>query len=103
MDIADVTADVHRFATLECRLCQLNQLVVPAGESCARDTAHSGWCYVTNSNGKTPAGSCPQAILFAPGTDKPGSRISLQCIKSSENASGAAPASDAGTSTASRH
>jgi hypothetical protein len=64
-------------------VCQLRQLVVEPGETCVR-SSEAGWCYVVNANGKNPAGTCPQAILFSPGTDKPGSRISLQCIKSNE-------------------
>jgi hypothetical protein len=40
------------------------------------------WCYVENGNGKTPAGRCPQALIFSAGTaDLGGARFSLQCIQ----------------------
>jgi len=58
-------------------VCQVNQNVVPAGQSCK--TGAPGWCYVTGA----AAGSCSQAILFANGTLLPGTQISLQCIESS--------------------
>jgi hypothetical protein len=59
-------------------ICQVNQVVVPAGGSCKGGSNGQGWCYVTG----TAAGSCSQAILFAPGVPPSGSTISLQCIES---------------------
>ncbi len=59
-------------------VCQVNQVVVPAGGSCKGGSNGQGWCYVTG----TAAGSCQQAILFAPGVPPSGSTISLQCIES---------------------
>jgi len=64
-------------------VCELKQLVVAAGDSCAEE-ADSGWCYVQKANGKNPAGeTCSQAILFTAAGNKVGAKISLQCIEKS--------------------
>jgi hypothetical protein len=68
-------------STLET--CQLAQTDVAKGETCANDT-NLNWCYVENDtvNKKNPAGRCPQALIFASGTQKlVGARFSLQCIQ----------------------
>jgi hypothetical protein len=58
-------------------VCQVTQLVVQPGQTCASD-ANPGWCYVT---GKA-AGTCPQAILFSSAGNPPsGARIDLTCIE----------------------
>jgi hypothetical protein len=65
------------------KVCQLNQKVVKKGDTCANDKDLE-WCYVSNDrpNQKTPAGRCPQALLFSSGTeDLAGARFSLQCIQ----------------------
>jgi hypothetical protein len=63
-------------------VCQLNQLVVPSGQTCGND-AKAGWCYVQNENGTTPAGNCSQAIVFTAAGQPAGAKISLQCIEKS--------------------
>jgi hypothetical protein len=64
-------------------VCQLEQKTVAKGDSCAADSAIE-WCYVSNDipNKKTPAGRCPQALLFSSGSSVlSGARFSLQCIQ----------------------
>jgi hypothetical protein len=62
-------------------VCEVPQLVVPAGETCKKD-GRMGWCYVENGNGKTPARLCPQALVFSKATGAlAGAQFSLQCIQ----------------------
>jgi hypothetical protein len=64
-------------------VCVLDQRKVARGETC-RDETNRVWCYVENdpANKKTPAGRCPQALIFSGGTaDLAGARFSLQCIQ----------------------
>ena len=68
-------------------VCQLKQLVVPLGDTCA-DLSDPGWCYVENGGGKSPAGTCTQAILFTTNGNKVGAKISLQCIEANPNDGG---------------
>lgn len=66
-------------------VCELKQLVAPPGESC-RKSPDFGWCYVENGNGQTPAGKCPQALLFSEATGAlAGASFSLQCIQQFSN------------------
>lgn len=75
-------------------VCELKQLVAPPGESC-RKSPDFGWCYVENGNGQSPAGKCPQALLFSEATGAlAGASFSLQCIQQFQqraNAPAAAP------------
>ncbi len=62
-------------------VCQLPQLVVAAGSSCDSD-ANKGWCYVENGASGSPAGRCPQALIFSSATGAlAGAKFSLQCIQ----------------------
>ncbi len=62
-------------------VCQLPQLTVPAGATC-KDNAKEGWCYVENSSSASPAGRCPQALIFSGATSAlSGAKFSLQCIQ----------------------
>lgn len=62
-------------------VCVVDQKAVAQGDDC-RQLNEIKWCYVENGNGKTPAGRCPQALLFASGTAQlQGARFSLQCIQ----------------------
>jgi hypothetical protein len=62
-------------------VCVLPQLVVAAGETC-KDDPKEGWCYVENSMNKSPAGRCPQALIFSGATGAlSGAHFSLQCIQ----------------------
>ena len=62
-------------------VCVVDQKAVSPGDDC-RQLNEIKWCYVENGNGKTPAGRCPQALLFASGTAQlQGARFSLQCIQ----------------------
>ena len=74
-------------------VCQLTQLTVPPGQTCKDDT-NKGWCYVENGSGASPAGRCPQALIFSGATGGlAGATFSLQCIQqfsSGEAASGSA-------------
>jgi hypothetical protein len=75
-------------------VCQLQQIVKKAGDTCANDSG-AGWCYVVNGNGQTPAGGCPQAILFTAQGNPTGAKISLQCIEANtvqDGGPGSAPA-----------
>ncbi len=61
-------------------VCVVPQSKVAAGQSC-KDNTDISWCYVENSGNATPAGRCPQALLFSAGTRRlQGARFSLQCI-----------------------
>ncbi|MBX3226857.1 MAG: hypothetical protein KIT84_38435 [Labilithrix sp.] len=62
-------------------VCQLKQKVVRAGETCAKDGSLE-WCYVEKAPGqRSPAGTCPQALIFADGTAAlTNARFTLQCI-----------------------
>ncbi|MBS2016666.1 MAG: hypothetical protein JST00_27530 [Deltaproteobacteria bacterium] len=66
-------------------VCQIPQLVVPAGESC-RDAAGLGFCYSENATQVGgPAGSglkCGSSLLFSKETARlVGARFSMQCIQ----------------------
>ncbi len=62
-------------------VCQLPQITVAAGDTCSGD-AKEGWCYVENASGKSPAGRCPQALIFSGATGAlAGATFSLQCIQ----------------------
>jgi hypothetical protein len=62
-------------------VCQLPQLTVAAGATCASDSKE-GWCYVENSSNASPAGRCPQALIFSGATGAlAGAKFSLQCIQ----------------------
>jgi hypothetical protein len=62
-------------------VCQLPQLTVPAGQTC-KDNPKEGWCYVENSSSASPAGRCPQALIFSGATSAlSGAKFSLQCIQ----------------------
>ena len=62
-------------------VCELPQLVAAAGSSC-KDSSELGWCYVENSKTASPAGRCPQALIFSGATGGlAGARFSLQCIQ----------------------
>jgi hypothetical protein len=64
-------------------VCVVPQVVKNRGETC-KDQTDRVWCYVENdpANKKTPAGRCPQALIFSTGTsDMVGARFSLQCIQ----------------------
>lgn len=61
-------------------LCKLEQLKVPAGETCRFSAP--GWCYAEKAGSKAPVGKCSQAIVFS---DKAietakGATVDLQCI-----------------------
>ena len=63
------------------KVCQLPQLTVPAGSTC-KDDPKEGWCYVENSSSASPAGRCPQALIFSGATGAlAGAKFSLQCIQ----------------------
>jgi hypothetical protein len=75
-NVADGGTDLSKLP-----VCELTQLVRPAGDTC-KDDPTSGWCYVENANGKNPAGKCPQALIFSSATTAlVGARFSLQCIQ----------------------
>ncbi len=64
-------------------VCVVPQRKVARGETC-REESNKVWCYVENdvASGRSPAGRCPQALIFAAGTaDLAGARFSLQCIQ----------------------
>ncbi len=66
-------------------VCEVPQAspAVPRGDTC-KDNLEPNWCYVENdvANKKTPAGRCPQALIFSSGTAAlVGARFSLQCIQ----------------------
>lgn len=61
-------------------VCVVPQSKVAAGDSC-KDATDVSWCYVENNGSSTPAGRCPQALLFSAGSRKlQGAQFSLQCI-----------------------
>ena len=67
-------------------VCELPQAVVTKGETC-KDNASIDWCYVENdvAAGRTPAGRCPQALIFSAGTQAlQQARFTLQCIQQFE-------------------
>jgi hypothetical protein len=56
-------------------------LHVAPGATC-KDSPDKRWCYVENADGKSPAGRCPQALIFSGATGAlAGARFSLQCIQ----------------------
>lgn len=64
-------------------VCVIPQERAERGATC-KDQASKVWCYVENdpANKKTPAGRCPQALIFSTGTaELAGARFSLQCIQ----------------------
>lgn len=64
-------------------VCLIPQETVRKGDSC-KNLNDKKWCYVENdrASGKSPAGRCPQALIFSAGTqDLAGARFSLQCIR----------------------
>ncbi|HVJ89636.1 MAG TPA: hypothetical protein VM580_07510, partial [Labilithrix sp.] len=62
-------------------VCEIPQQTVAPGETC-KDAAEKRWCYVENSGTQSPAGRCPQALIFSGGTaELAGARFSLQCIR----------------------
>jgi hypothetical protein len=75
-NVADGGTDLSKLP-----VCQLPQLVAAAGQSC--DSApDKGWCYVENSSTASPAGRCPQALIFSGATGAlAGAKFSLQCIQ----------------------
>ncbi|MDB4942675.1 MAG: hypothetical protein JWP97_2209 [Labilithrix sp.] len=74
-NVADGGTDLSQYP-----VCELPQLVVEAGETCAGDNA-KGWCYVENGPSGNPAGRCPQALIFSAATSAlQGAQFSLQCI-----------------------
>jgi hypothetical protein len=75
-DVKDGGTDLSKLP-----VCQLPQLVIPAGQTC-KDDASKGWCYVENGAGASPAGRCPQALIFSGATGAlAGAKFSLQCIQ----------------------
>ena len=87
-------------------VCEVPQKVVAKGESCAADSDIE-WCYVQNDteSKRTPAGRCPQALLFSSGSSVlAGARFSLQCIQqfsegeAAKDTSGGGGSSNGGTS-----
>jgi hypothetical protein len=86
-------------ALLKFPVCVLPEIPIKPGDTCKSDQK-AGWCYVQNSATATPAGRCPQAIIFTSGTDQQikGASYSLQCIQQfgSGTAAGDTPAGDGG-------
>ncbi|MEA2752550.1 MAG: hypothetical protein QOI41_6693 [Myxococcales bacterium] len=75
-DVKDGGTDLSKLP-----VCQLPQLVVAAGQTC-KDDQGKGWCYVENGSGASPAGRCPQALIFSAATGAlAGAKFSLQCIQ----------------------
>jgi hypothetical protein len=75
-DVKDGGTDLSKLP-----VCQLPQLVVAAGQTC-KDDPSKGWCYVENGSGASPAGRCPQALIFSGATGAlAGAKFSLQCIQ----------------------
>lgn len=75
-DVRDGGTDLSKLP-----VCQLPQLVVAAGQTC-KDDQGKGWCYVENGGGASPAGRCPQALIFSGATGSlAGAKFSLQCIQ----------------------
>ena len=75
-DVKDGGTDLSKLP-----VCQLPQLIAAAGQSC--DSApDKGWCYVENGPAGSPAGRCPQALIFSSATGAlAGAKFSLQCIQ----------------------
>ena len=74
-DPKDGGVDLSKFA-----VCELPQLIAAPGASC-KDRSELGWCYVENGATSSPAGRCPQALIFSGATGAlAGARFSLQCI-----------------------
>jgi hypothetical protein len=62
-------------------VCQVQQIVTKAGETCARDEK-AGWCYIKNTANSKVAGNCPQAIKFSQAGNPPvGAKTDLTCIQ----------------------
>lgn len=64
-------------------VCEVPQKTAPKGDTC-KDLTDIGWCYVENDTAanKTPAGKCPQALIFTTGSGQlAGARFALQCIQ----------------------
>jgi len=83
-DLRDGGTDLSKFP-----VCVLPQIVAAPGATC-KDNPDKGWCYVENGNGQSPAGKCPQAVIFSSATAAlVGAQFSLQCIQQfSEGAGG---------------
>ncbi|MFO0740852.1 MAG: hypothetical protein U0270_33455 [Labilithrix sp.] len=84
-------------------VCVVPQKTVAKGVSCAAD-ADIEWCYVSNDtvNKKTPAGRCPQALLFSSGSSAlAGARFSLQCIQQFSEGQAAKDTNGGGSSSSS--
>ncbi len=83
-------------ALLKFPVCVLDEIPIKPGDTC-KTTQDVGWCYVQNSGSATPAGRCPQAIIFTSGTDQQikGANYSLQCIQ--QFGSGTAAGDNPGT------
>ena len=77
--------------------CSLNQIAVPAGQTCAGQSS-TGWCYVTGA-GVGGGSTCTQAIAYtSPSIVPNGATINLQCIQQGSNGSAASSgAADAAT------
>jgi hypothetical protein len=75
-DVKDGGTDLSKLP-----VCQLPQLIAAPGQSC--DSApDKGWCYVENGASGSPAGRCPQALIFSGATGAlAGAKFSLQCIQ----------------------
>jgi hypothetical protein len=63
-------------------VCVVQEFPTKPGDTCKANT-DVGWCYVENTQAASPAGKCPQAIVFSAGTDQAikGASYSLQCIQ----------------------
>jgi hypothetical protein len=87
---AGASFDETRYA-----VCEYDQIPAAPGATCVKEPK-KGWCYVTNTAGAKPAGTCPQAITFTEvGNPGPGIKISLQCIQQQGAGVGAAPTASA--------
>jgi hypothetical protein len=86
-------------ALLQYPVCVLPEIAIKPGDTC-KTASDVGWCYVQNSGTATPAGRCPQAVIFTAGTDQQikGANYSLQCIQQfgSGTAAGDTTAGDGG-------
>jgi hypothetical protein len=65
-------------------VCEVPQATVGRGDTC-KDQTDIAWCYVQNDDNRSPAGRCPQALIFSTGSAQlSGARFSLQCIQQFE-------------------
>jgi hypothetical protein len=64
-------------------VCVVQEFPAKAGDPGCKTNPDVGWCYVQNTAMASPAGKCPEAILFSSGTDQQikGASYSLQCIQ----------------------